>query len=501
MENDLQKLQRLRNEGYKLTKIHISFNIKTTPSEVAELHLKKGSEEIIISSSETEFFSYVIHLHSIPHFEDDGTDFVYIEDANRYFEIQKEIIDLLSGEKKEFIIYENSVKDFEKELKIIESFERNWILSEKDVRMLNTKLCQIFYDVGILFLKGEKYEFKIISKEKITLREIDNILAESQKSDLAICFSAIVIAPKVLAKKKAESDGIIGLLLYDLKNRVTISFNLNSFEQFKRRNPDVGKYGLWECVYDLFERTKSENLFRSYLPLPINLRDYTPLPWFCSAFIRGINEEIFVNDIKIELPLFLAFGAPLLLEGKPSYDFDAEKQRALIMLGFRDDVQRYFHQVRFDMSKGEPNLHIDYQIFPEKGFCYKSIGHSVVNYKNIWDFSENLAIGFLLAATYDINFEKVVVPNRLSGIDGAFRDNPLTVYPLFVRSMAGTPFRRVIGDPKLLDVFSRISRKEKVSDLASVKTLEEIGLIKDLGLTILGDIVNARLLQTRNTKN
>ena len=51
---------------------------------------------------------------------------------------------MLSGEKKEFIIYENSVKDFEKELKIIESFERNWILSEKDVRMLTPNYAEIF---------------------------------------------------------------------------------------------------------------------------------------------------------------------------------------------------------------------------------------------------------------------------------------------------------------------------------------------------------------------
>lgn len=246
----------------------------------------------------------------------------------------------------------------------------------------------------------------------------------------------------------------------------------------------------------MFEKTKSENLFRSYLPLPINLRDYTPLPWFCLAFIKGIKEEIVVNTVKFELPLFLAFGAPLLLEDEPSYDFDAEKQRAIIMLGFRDNAQRYFHQLRFDMSKGEPNLHIDYQIFPEKGLCYKSVGHSVVNYKDIWDFSQNLAIGFLLAATYDVNFEKIVVPTRLSGIDEAFRDNPLTVYPLFVRSMAGKPFRLVKGDSKLLGTFLKIGKKETVNDLRAAKTLEDIGLVRDFGLTILGDIVHARLSQT-----
>jgi hypothetical protein len=118
------------------------------------------------------------------------------------------------------------------------------------------------------------------------------------------------------------------------------------------------------------------------------------------------------------------------------------------------------------------------------------------NYKDTWDFSENLAIGFLLAATYDINFEKVVVPTRLSGIDEAFRDNPLTVYPLFVRSMAGRPFRRVVEDSKLRATLSKIGNKETVDDLESVKTLEGLGIVRDFGLTILGDIVLARLSQT-----
>lgn len=166
------------------------------------------------------------------------------------------------------------------------------------------------------------------------------------------------------------------------------------------------------------------------------------------------------------------------------------------MLGFRENGQRFFHQVRFDMSKGEPKLHIDYQIFPEKGSRYKSVGHSVVNYKDVWDFSENLAIGFLLATAYDVNFEKLVVPTRLSGIDEAFRDNPVTIYPLFVRSMAGKPFRLVKRDSKLLDTFLKIIKRETVSDLEAVKTLEDLGLVQDYGLTILGDIVHARILQT-----
>ena len=102
METDFQKLQRMRNEGYRIVAITISFQSGEKPSEVVELTLKREHEEIVLSSSEPELFSYVIHLHSIPHIEDDGSDFVYITDTNRYFDIQKEIVDLFSGQMKEF---------------------------------------------------------------------------------------------------------------------------------------------------------------------------------------------------------------------------------------------------------------------------------------------------------------------------------------------------------------------------------------------------------------
>ena len=485
--------KKLINDGYKIVGTHISIEPKISKN-VAEVNLKKGQEEITVTSSEKNFFWHVVHLYSIPHVEDDGSDFVYIQDTNKYWKLQEEIVNLFTEKLKEFVVYEHVGKT---NIKKIKQFEKNWILSEKNVSIPNTRLCQIFYDTGILFINCGKTQFKIISKEKTSLSDINALLIESQKADSAVCFSAFIIGPKIPSKKEEKSDLIIGLLVYDLKKRKTLSFNLNSLGQFQRKISNVGQNGLWECVQDLFGRTDNAEAYRSYLPVPLNLRDYTPLPWFCLAFIKGIKEEIAIaNTVKLDLPLFLAFGTPLLRDGKPSYDFDAEKQRALIMLGFRENGEQFLHQVRFDMSKGERNLHIDYQIFPEKGFCYKIVGHSVINYKEIWDFSENLAIGVLLAAAYDINFEKLVVPNGLSGVEDAFKENPLTVYPLFVRSMAGRPFRLIKEDPKLLDTFLKITKKEQINDLEAIKKLEDLNLLRDNTKTILGDIVYARILQT-----
>ena len=62
--------------------------------------------------------------------------------------------------------------------------------------------------------------------------------------------------------------------------------------------------------------------------------------------------------------------------------------------------------------------------------------------------------------------------------------------------MASKPFQTVTGDPKLLENFSKIIKREAGIDTDAIKTFEELGLIKDGRLTIMGGIVNARILQT-----
>lgn len=380
------------------------------------------------------------------------------------------------------------------------TYERNWILSEKNARIFPTKLCQIFYDVGILSFRDDRADFKLLCKENINLSEIKSLLDESQKVDLAVCFSSFILSPQVPFKSDEKSDAIIGLIIYDLKNRQPLSLNLNTLTQFQMRTKKVKPNGLWEYVYDLFARTSSHNSFKSYLPLPLSIRDYTPLPWFCLAFMKGVTKEVTIDDIKLDLPLFLVFGTPLLLAGKPSYSFDSEKQTAFVMLGFREGSKQSLHQVRFDMSKGEPKLHLDYQIFCEEERPRKTLGHFIINFQDIWDFSENLAIGFLLAAVYDLKFDTTVVSQKLEGIDESFRNDPLTVYPLFVRSMAKEPFNRIKGSGELLEILEKIAKGNSVKDDANLKELEKLHLVSGGQLTILGDVVYRRVLQQKNRK-
>lgn len=76
---DLQRLLKLLEESFRIIKIQFSFDKNRTPQEIVEMELKRGDEKITLSSSDDELISYAVHLHSIPHFEDDDSDFVYVK--------------------------------------------------------------------------------------------------------------------------------------------------------------------------------------------------------------------------------------------------------------------------------------------------------------------------------------------------------------------------------------------------------------------------------------
>jgi hypothetical protein len=335
LKDDLQKLFGMLNVGYKITGTQFSWDKTRKPETIVEVKLRKNKKNIVFSSSQEKCVSHVIHLFSIPHIEDDDADFVYIDDTNKYFELQEKIVNLLTGKQKELVIFEKSLEDgCQKFFHRIRDFEKNWILAEKGVPFGTTKLCQIFYDVGILLIKDNKEEFRLLRKENLRLNELDSILKESQESDIAVCYSAFVVSPTVPFTSKEHPDIILGLIVYDLKKRQILSFNLNSLRQFLTKTDNIGKQGLWECVFNLFERTTCEGSFKSFLPLPLNIKDFTPMPWFCIAFLKGFAANITLGGVELDLPLFLAFGTPLVLQKKPSYSFDAEKQVAFIMLEY-----------------------------------------------------------------------------------------------------------------------------------------------------------------------
>jgi hypothetical protein len=139
---------------------------------------------------------------------------------------------------------------------------------------------------------------------------------------------------------------------------------------------------------------------------------------------------------------------------------------------------------------------LDYQIYYDKKPSNKILSHVQINYENIWQFNQNLAIGFFLASVYDLKFDKIIIPKKLEGIKELFKTNPLSVLPLWGRSVAAKPFRFVSNNSKACALLRMIRKRLSVTkENEMTKKLEELGLTKNGGLTILGDIVLARIQQ------
>jgi hypothetical protein len=497
---DLEKLFKLTKQGYRITNIELRLNQNKEPYYFSKIMLKKRNKTKTMISTEDNFFFYVSHLQSIPHIEDDGSDFIYIDRPGDFFGFQAFVTDIFTGKINELIIKDqNLVLNYPKHWKKILAYQKEWILSEKQLRLFPTKLSRIFYDIGVIMINDSATEFKLIEKEKIDLNDIAAILEKSKKYDCSVCFSAFLLAPKPMADKNKDYDVIVGLITYDLKNNKTLSFNLHTIAQYIRKNQEIKTNGLWECIFDIFTRTTKSHSFKSLLPLPLSIRDFTPLPWFSFTFLNETQKDITNDGFTFNLPLFLIFGLPLLQFNKPSYIFKQKEQTAFIMLGFKDGTQFAFHQLRFDVSSGGPQLHLDYQIFSEDMKTRKKIvSHQVVNYEDIWNFSKNLAIGFLAASAYDIHFDKMIIPEKLNGLKESFSKNPLTVYPLFIRSMASQPYKWLKKNPLAFEILEKIIKKLKLTpkEAELIPKFEEMHLLKEGRLTIMGDIVYIRLKQS-----
>ena len=163
MVDDLEKLSQLLEQNHRIMSITVHVEKKFEKQvETVTVKLEKNGTSLELSSNENDFCTYVSHLHKIPHIEDEDSDFVYIDDPNHYFEVQNKILDLLSEDKK-FTICERNLES-EESTRIIRKKEKNWILAEKNIRLIPVKLSQIFYDVGVINSNDMVNQFTIVSK-------------------------------------------------------------------------------------------------------------------------------------------------------------------------------------------------------------------------------------------------------------------------------------------------------------------------------------------------
>lgn len=496
MDSDYERFFELLNEGHRLSNIEISITKINGHKEEAKLTLISKEHSVSINTTENKLLNYVNRLHAIPHIDDDDADFMYIENPTKYFDIQKKVTEIVSEKISNLKIHEKKSNIPDHVIDRIRLYEQEWIDSEKNLRIQGTNISRIFFDVAIInFDQNDEY-FNILDKTKLTTQDINALLDSGNKFDYSIAVSAFFLSRRFPVTTDESSDVIIGFIEYDIKRKEILSFNINTINQFLRTGISFPRYGLWEYANLIFSRIKNDQYFTSLLPLPVFVKDYTCLPWICYCFLQQLPPFNLENCEGFELPLLMVFGIPPIFLRRPGYIFDQNSQKVIIMLGLNKDANTVvFHQVRFDVSKGEPNLHYHYEIM-EKDEINKIMNHIIINFQDILSFNENLGIGFLLASVYDVTFDRVIIPEKFEGIFDVYNENPMMVFPLYARSMVGAQCRTLLSDRKLKEVFSNaLANPQNVEKNESIMTLEEMGLLKDGKLTILGNIANVRIAQ------
>ena len=166
---------------------------------------------------------------------------------------------------------------------------------------------------------------------------------DSSNYDAVFALSFFLISSKTGALSNF-SDTLIGIILYDLKNKKILAFNIETLTSFIEGHFIDENKGLYDVIKYLFDKTINEKLeANSYLPFPIDSPCYATLPWICYSVYQSIgidNPMIHAPRKIISIPEFFVFGYASSPEEESGFvfnNFSIDKQgRALCILNLNE---------------------------------------------------------------------------------------------------------------------------------------------------------------------
>jgi hypothetical protein len=97
---------------------------------------------------------------------------------------------------------------------------------------------------------------------------------------------------------------LVGLSIYDIKNRCTLGFNIQSLVSFDKEHGVSKKDGLYDMVKYLYAQTVSEDFEeRSYLPTSKDSPFYTILPWISYSILLPIILDKQSDEAQYHIPM------------------------------------------------------------------------------------------------------------------------------------------------------------------------------------------------------
>lgn len=150
------------------------------------------------------------------------THFVWVPDTSVYFQFEDALTYILPGHHSPPLA--TKTIDTQNHNKIYDSL-CSWIKNERNRHYGILKLSEVFSILCIVNEKDDGVTRMTYGKEFLKLSDIKEILSSSQKYDNSIALSFFMLSNKT-GLNQYTKDVLLGLICYDLKNKQTLSFNI-----------------------------------------------------------------------------------------------------------------------------------------------------------------------------------------------------------------------------------------------------------------------------------
>ncbi len=429
--------------------------------------LQKGEKKIIADANSID--DYAIRLQPLYDFNKKKIVFTWVPDTSVYWDFENVLIQMITREYN-LPITSKTIKSMNFE-KIYNSIF-DWIETIESNTYNNTRFPAIFYKVFLINEMNGKLTSTTYDKESITLEQIRNLSSVSTTLENSLALSFFYLNKKFTSKINDFEDILIGIILYDLKNKETLCFNLQSLTAFSQEFSSPVEFKLlYDIVLELLKRSlDSSGDFRSFLPLPIDSPWYTPLPWICFSVLRPIDIRATKVDLdirRISIPEFFTFGYSSFITDRSStfamVPFSSQqKGHAACVLKLNDNGNRLTYNVRFDKSAGEPLVHLDYAMWDGKKES-KLISHYPLDLEQVYAFNPDMLVAILSAGIFDGYFT-TIIQKGLKGIEELLNRNPAFLYPLTMIWKVETSIAWLNENKEGYDILQKLSTGQGLND-------------------------------------
>jgi len=416
----MAQYESLISQGFEITNVYYEF-----PPGVIIIRLAKGTEEIIAEAN--SIFEYLIHLKPLYDFKKKKNCFVYVTDVEVYTAFEMALPMMIPGTPQHPIVTKSLNTKFANEIYTKLSRWSNQISD----RYNNALPTEVFSMVHVIEEHNHQIKTKTYGKELLTSEKLTDLHNQAALCDNSIALSFFMLRENISPPGLA-GDIIIGIIVYDLKSRKTLAFNLQSITSFLRESYLRKERGFYDVINSLFTRSVDENLkFKSYLPLPIDTPWYTVLPWMCYLALLPVpNDNSYSN--KLNIPQFFTFGFTLS-PNQSSFTFhyfsNTKKGRGTCVFYLFHGQEIRPYNLRFDQSLGQRLIHVDFAFY-EDGRESKLIAHRPLDFEDVYNYNRNIFIAMMFAGMFDAHFT-TLIKNGIKGLEKLASQNSAFLYPAY----------------------------------------------------------------------